>query len=73
MKIELEPTGKFESVEGMRCRIWEGTYQGHRIIAYIPMVGLHKDAPESAHAEWSCALESVQVERQLVQFDNRML
>lgn len=73
MKIELEPTGRFESVEGVRCRIWKGTYQDHQIVAYIPMVGLHKDAPPSAHAEWDRELCAVEVERHLVSFDNRML
>lgn len=73
MKIELEPTGRFEDVQGVRCRIWKGTYNGHAIVAHIPMVGLHKDAPEAAHNEWGRELQAVQVERQLVHFDNRML
>lgn len=73
MKIELEPTGRFESVEGVRCRIWEGTYQGHKIIAHIPLVGLHNDAPESAHAEWGRELQAVKAARELVSFDMRML
>lgn len=73
MKIELKPTGRFEDVQGVRCRIWKGTYQGYRIVAHIPMVGLHKDAPESAHAEWGRELQAVKVERELVSFDHRML
>ena len=73
MKIELEPTGRFESVEGVRCRIWNGMYQGHKIVAHIPMVGLHQDAPESAHIEWGKELQAVKVKRELVSFDNRML
>jgi|GEM_PF-1984296 len=73
MKIELEPTGRFEDVQGVRCRIWTGTYQGHKIVAHIPMVGLHNDAPESIHREWGRELNEIKVERQLVSFDNRML
>jgi hypothetical protein len=73
MKIELEPTGRFEDVQGVRCRIWKGMYQGHAIVAHIPMVGLHKDAPESAHAQWGRELSEVKVERQLAYFDNRMV
>ena len=73
MKIELEPTGRFEDVEGVRCRIWRGTYQGHPIVAHIPMIGLHTSAPKDAHREWGRELSEVKVERQLVSFDNRML
>lgn len=73
MKIEIESTGRFESVQGVRCRVWKGTYRGHQIIAHIPMVGLHKDAPDSAHTEWGRELQEVKVERELVSFDHRML
>jgi hypothetical protein len=39
MKITLTPTGKFESVEGHNCRIWEGEYQGHKVVAMVAMIG----------------------------------
>lgn len=73
MKIELEPTGRFEAVEGVQCRIWRGTYLGHPIVAHIPMIGMHTAAPESAHREWGRELQAIEVERQIVSFDCRML
>ena len=73
MNLTLHPTGKFESVEGRNCRIWEGEYQGHKVVAFVAMIGLHQDAPESAHAEFGRKLQAVKTERQLVSFDNRIL
>ena len=50
MQITLTPTGKFESVEGHNCRVWEGSYQGHKVVAMVAMIGLHTDAPEALWA-----------------------
>ncbi len=73
MKITLEPTGKFESVNGHRCRIWKGSYNGHPVIAHVAMVGLATEAGEQAHAEFGKELQEVKVERELVSFDMRMV
>jgi len=73
MKITLTPTGKFESVEGHNCRIWEGEYQGHKVVAMVAMIGLHNDAPEAAHTEFGRELQAVKTERQLAHFDHRIL
>ena len=73
MEVTIKPTGKFESVDGHNCRVWEGEYQGHKVIAHIAMIGLHNDAPEPVHAEFGRELERVKTERQLAYFDNRIL
>lgn len=73
MKLTLTATGKFESVEGHNCRVWEGTHQGHKVVAFIAMVGLHQDAPEAAHADFGRELQAVKAERQLAHFDHRLL
>lgn len=73
MDVTIKPTGKFESVEGHRCRVWEGEYQGHKVIAYVAMIGLHSDAPETAQAAFGRELQQVKTERQLTHFDHRLL
>jgi len=77
MKIELEPTGTFETVSQasgrVQCRIWRGTYNGARVIAYIPCVGLHKDASPEEQAQWEKELRLVKADRELVSFDMRMV
>lgn len=73
MQITLTPTGKFESVEGHNCRVWEGSYQGHKVVAMVAMIGLHTDAPEAAHAEFGRDLQAVKTKRQLAHFDHRLL
>lgn len=73
MNLTLSPTGKFESVEGHNCRIWEGTYQGHKVIAFVAMVGLHEGAPEAAHVNFGRELQAVKTDRQLAYFDHRLL
>ncbi|HUO87533.1 MAG TPA: hypothetical protein VMU08_00050 [Rhizomicrobium sp.] len=42
-------------------------------MAYVAMIGLHNDAPETAHAEFGRELQQVKTERQLAHFDNRIL
>jgi hypothetical protein len=78
MKITLSPTGRFETVNQgngrVECRIWEGaTESGAKIIAHIPVIGLHKDAPAAEHEAFGKTLTQVKAERQLVSFDMRMV
>jgi len=78
MKITLSPTGRFEPVTQqsgkVMCRIWEGTTEsGAKIIAHIPVIGLHNDAPLHEHDAFGKALREVKAERELVSFDMRMV
>jgi hypothetical protein len=78
IKITLSPTGRFETVDQgggrVRCRIWEGVSEsGSKIIAHIPLIGLHNDAPLHEHDAFGKALSEVKAERLLVSFDMRMV
>jgi len=78
MKIILEPTGRFETVNQghgrVQCRIWEGVSDmGAKVIAYIPSVGLHNDASAAEQEQWARELREVKAERHLVSFDLRMV
>lgn len=71
MKIILESTGKIETVQGVRARIWRGkTESGIEITCWIPIVQVHKDADQS---EFERELRETKIERQLVSFDMRMI
>lgn len=70
MKVELEPTGTFETVNGTPTRIWKGrTDKGVEVAAYIACVRVHKDHDNSA---FEAELREVKPDRQLVSFDMRM-
>lgn len=73
LEVTLRPTGRFEDVHGTRTRIWEGDYQGDKVIAYVAMIGIAESAPASSHMAFDRALREIKVERQLTHFDNRML
>lgn len=78
MRVTLSPTGRFETVSQANgrvlCRIWEGaTESGAKIIAHIPMIGLHKDATLAEHEAFGKALSEIKAERELVSFDMRMV
>lgn len=74
MKITLEPTGTFEGVNGTTCRIWKGASdKGADVVAYVAMVGCHKDASPEAAAEFDRELRLVKPNRDLVYIDNRLL
>jgi hypothetical protein len=78
MKVTLSPTGRFETVNQgdgrVLCRIWEGTTDsGAKIIAHIPMIGLHNSAPPEDHQVFENALREIKVERDLVSIDMRMV
>lgn len=39
MKIEIQPTGRFEGVNGQRCRVWDGvTDKGVTVEVFVKMV-----------------------------------
>lgn len=49
MKVTLEPTSLFTHVNGVRCRIWQGTTErGVQVHAHVALVGVDKadDASE---------------------------
>lgn len=78
MKITLQPTGRFETINQgsgrVECRVWEGaTESGAKVIAHIPCVGLRNDASAAEHEQWARELREVATERQLVSFDLRMV
>lgn len=71
MKIEIEPTGDFEGVNGQRCRIWEGvTDKGVIVRLFIPLVQVATGEDNSAFEQ---ELSEVKATRELVYFDNRIL
>ena len=72
MKLNLEPTGRIETVEGTPCRIWTGTTDGGvPVHAYIAVIQPQTHDPD-AIATFEAALEEVPYERHLVSFDLRM-
>lgn len=71
MKITIEPTGKFESVSGIRCRMWKGiTEKGVAVELYVPAI---RALTEADQTEFERDLVEVKAERHLVSFDTRML
>jgi hypothetical protein len=78
MKITLEPTGRFETVtqgdKSVLCRIWQGTTDsGAKIVAHIPLIGVHESATAAEHEQFAMALSDVETERELVSFEMRMV
>jgi hypothetical protein len=44
MKVSLESTTKIVEMNGLPCRVWEGTTEGGiRTHAFIPRIAVHKD------------------------------
>jgi len=71
MKITIEPTGRFQDVNGIRTRVWRGTTdEGGQLECYVALV-MPKDA--RADATLSKALKEVKAERELVSFDLRLV
>lgn len=71
MKITVEATGKFETVEGVNARIWKGkTESGIEVTCWIPLVQVHKDADQT---EFQRELNEVKTEWHLVSMDMRMV
>lgn len=73
MRITLEPTGKRQSVDGVSCRLWEGeTDKGVAVKAWVAVVS-PQTTDEAALADFDRELHAVKIERELVQFDMRMV
>lgn len=71
MKIEIEPTGDFEGVNGTRCRIWEGVSdKGVKVKLAIAFVQV---ATADDNSAFETELREIKSSRELVYFDNRML
>lgn len=71
MKIEIEPTERFESVNGSRCRIWTGkTDKGVNVECFVAMVQVHKDEDQT---EFQRELSEVKMVRELAHFDHRLV
>lgn len=71
MKIEIEPTGHFEKVSGVDCRIWKGSLDDGTIVEFfVPLVRAPHAAPDHPFYR---QLHDVKAERQLVSFDTRLL
>jgi len=71
MKLTIEPTGHFQTVNGVQTREWRGkTDKGTPVTCFIALV----QSPRSAdQTEIEDALREVKVERELVSFDLRMV
>lgn len=74
MKLTLEPTDKFEGVNGTRCRIWRGkTEAGVDVVAYVAAVS-PQTHDEALLAVFERELKALpQPKRELVYFDLRMM
>jgi hypothetical protein len=48
MKIKLESTSQIVELDGIECRVWEGTTEGGvPLTAFIPRVAVHRDHDQS--------------------------
>lgn len=77
MKLTLQPTGQYQTIKKaggeIETRVWQGTDEhGTPVKAWIVTVSPQTHDPE-ANERFARELREVQVERQLVSFDMRML
>jgi hypothetical protein len=71
MKLIIEATGTIERVNGHPARVWKGkTESGIEVTCWIPIIQVRKDADNS---QFERELQEVQVNRELVSFDMRMV
>lgn len=71
MKLTIEATGTIERVHGMPARVWRGkTESGIEVTCWIPIVQVRRDADNS---EFERELREIEVKRELVAFDMRMV
>ena len=48
MKITLENTSQIETIDGVRCRIWEGeTADGIPVFAFIPLIAVKRSEDQT--------------------------
>jgi hypothetical protein len=73
MKLTLEPTDRFETINGQPHRIWKGTTDGNiPVLAYIRAVSPQTHDPE-ANALFDRELKALPPgRRELVSFDLRL-
>jgi hypothetical protein len=74
MKLTLEPTDRFETIDGRPHRVWKGTNEtGTPVLAYVRAVSpqTHDEAAIAAFDRELLALP--QPRRELVSFDLRMV
>lgn len=74
MKIEIEPTGHFETVNGQNVRIWRGkAANGAEVVAYVALIRTDAEHCTEAQAcEFDRELQQVKAERSPVSFDTRL-
>lgn len=71
MKITLEATGTIERVNGAPARVWKGhTESGIEVTCWINIVRVKKSED---CAQFERELQEVEVRRELVSFDMRMV
>jgi hypothetical protein len=71
MKLIIEATGTIERVHGMPARIWKGrTESGVEVTCWIPIVQVARAADNT---EFERELREIEVRRELVSFDMRMV
>lgn len=71
MQITMKPTGTFEGVNGVQCRIWEGTTdKGVPVQIFVPMI---KVSATEHCGDFERELREVKADRRLVYFDHRMV
>lgn len=52
MKITIEPTPDFASVQGVRCRLWKGrTESGGECVVFVPLLTTERGAAPDLEAE----------------------
>lgn len=74
MKLTISPTGAFHKVNGQTCREWRGVSdKGADVVVFTAMVGCSLKATPEQQAEFDRELIEVQTDRQLVQFDYRLI
>jgi hypothetical protein len=71
MKLIIEATGTIERVQGVPARVWKGkTESGIEVTCWIPIVQVSRDADNN---QFEKELKEIEVRRELVSFDMRML
>lgn len=74
MKITMQPTGRFERVNGCQCRVWAGvTDAGTEVRVWVPVVQPQTHDAEALKAFETELRELPQPERQTVAVDLRFV
>lgn len=72
MKIEIEPTGTIQEVNGQRCRIWEGkTDKGVPVKAWVATVS-PQTRDEAVNAQFARDLKEVKGDHVAHAYDIRL-